>query len=33
VKKYEGLIKESGMEGCFVTREEKERYDDAKQCE
>jgi hypothetical protein len=33
VKRYEGLIKESGREGYWVGRLDKERYEGAKQCQ
>lgn len=33
VQKYDGLIKDAGRDGYWVTREEKDKYDSAKQRE
>jgi len=33
VQKYDGLIKDGGRDGYWVTREEKDKYDSAKQRE
>jgi hypothetical protein len=32
VRRYEGLIKENGSKGCWVSKEDKERWEHARQC-
>jgi hypothetical protein len=33
VRRFEGLIKENGSKGCWVSKEDKERWEHARQCE